>query len=364
MQRLSIGMATCLIAFASAGRASAQESAYCAKVRARAASDAALLIAPAVRLEGVKLPSALQKGGTVDPSSTSESSGYQIRAGLTLSPLDMYKGFKVMDLADADCAQQHATVSAQELLQQSTFYGRLPALRKQREFLDASRARWETVATKTDARLEAKVTTLAEADDVHLRITGLERSREQVVGEIARLEATGVDGKRAALTELVHTIEATSAHYEDKASYIRTLDTWDVRLTGGYVPAAFGQNADYFGVIQLSYNLGGYWRNSAESRYVAARHDELKSARHESVDQLRSFREQMRTTANQAAREVAIVERRVAALSSSRTALASTDAPGAAHALALIELEVLAAESERVFLNALIEELMHLEEKS
>lgn len=363
VRRAAIATAVCFVALASTTRANAQESPYCAKVRARAAADAALLIAPSLRAEGIKLPSALQKGGTIDPASGS-GSGYQIRAGLTVSPLDMYKGFKVVDLADADCQQHQAVVTAQELLQQAVVYGRLPALRKQREFLDASRPRWETVASKTDARLEAKVTTLIEADDVHVRAISLERSREQIVGEIARFEASGIDAKRAMLSELVKNLESSSAKLEDKASHIRSLDTWEVRLTGGYVPAAFGQSSDFFGVVQVSYNVGGFWRNAAESRYVAARSEEVKTARYETVNQLLTFREQMKATASQATREVAIVDRRIAVLTSGRAALSATDAPGAAHALALIELETITAESDRVFLKALIEALSHLEEKS
>lgn len=360
--KASLAAIAALVALVFTTHAGAQETPYCAKVRARAAADAALLIAPMVRAEGIKLPSALQKGGTIDP--TGAGSGYQFRAGLTVSPLDVYRGFKVVDLADADCDQHNATTSAQELLQGAAFYGRLPALRKQQAFLDESRPRWEAAVAKAEARLEAKVTTLAEADDVRFRSTALERFREQIAGEVGRFEASGIDAKRAMVTELVRAVESASVRFEEKSSHIRSLDTWEVHLTGGYVPAAFGQNSDYFGVIQVSYNVGGFWRNAAESRYKAARQDEVKTARYETVNQLRLFREQMKATANQASRERAIVERRVATLTASQKALLSTDALGAAHALALIDLELVTAESDRVFLTALIEELSHLENKS
>lgn len=360
--KASLAAIAALAALVSTTHAGAQETPYCAKVRARAAGDAALLIAPMVRAEGIKLPSALQKGGTIDP--TGAGAGYQFRAGLTVSPLDVYRGFKVVDLAEADCDQHNATNKAQELLQGAAFYGRLPALRKQQAFLDESRSRWEAIVSKAEARLEAKVTTLAEADDVRFRSTAIERSREMIVGEIGRFEASGIDAKRAKLTDLVLDVESASARFEEKSSHIRSLDTWEVHLTGGYVPAAFSQNSDYFGVVQVSYNLGGFWRNAAESRYKAARQEEVKTARYETVNQLRLFRGQMKATAGQAAREVAIVDRRLATLLASQKALLSTDAPGAAHALGLIELEIITAESDRVFLQTLIEELSHLENKS
>ena len=47
-------------------QAARAEDPYCARARARAGSDSALLYAPTVRVEGVKLPSGLQKGGQLE----------------------------------------------------------------------------------------------------------------------------------------------------------------------------------------------------------------------------------------------------------------------------------------------------------
>src|SRR5262245_4883079 len=61
------------------------DDAYCRKVHARAASEAALLFAPTARAEGIKLPVALQKGASIDPLTAGGGSGYQLRAGMSLS---------------------------------------------------------------------------------------------------------------------------------------------------------------------------------------------------------------------------------------------------------------------------------------
>jgi hypothetical protein len=144
---------------------------------------------------------------------------------------------------------------------------------------------------------------------------------------------------------------------------VRVLDSWSVHFTAGYIPPFFGaDHSDYYGMVQLSHNLGGAWRNAAETRYLDAREDELKSARPELVSRIASFRANLRATVTQAQRELAVLESRVSALNAGRAALETSDALKAAHALALIELELIAADSERAYLIELIAELRTLEE--
>jgi len=70
--------------------AMADDTPYCRKVRARAASDAALLIAPSLRLDGLKLPTAFQTGANpIDPVAVGRE--YQVRGGVSVSPIDIYK---------------------------------------------------------------------------------------------------------------------------------------------------------------------------------------------------------------------------------------------------------------------------------
>ena len=79
--------------------------------------------------------------------------------------------------------------------------------------------------------------------------------------------------------------------YEKKVSHVRSLDTWSVRLTAGYIPPFFGSDrADTFGLVQLTHNLGGAWRSAAEGRHLAAREDELKSSRYELTSRIGAFR--------------------------------------------------------------------------
>ena len=344
-------------AVASASPARADDGAYCRRVQARAASDAALLFAPSLEAQGVKFPAS----GTVDAGVTT-GSGYQFRAGISWSPLDAYKGTRVVRVGEADCARQEATVAAQELLERGLDLARYPAAKRQRDVLQARRASWEAIVAKADQRLAANITTLVETDDVRVRIAVLERISAQVEGDIERIEGTGIDAYRGTLGNLVKTIDSTTMRYEREISHLRTVDAWSVRVTAGYVPEAFGAKSDVFGVVQVAYNVGGIWRNGAESRYLDARAEELKRSRTELQERLRVFRAHVKSAAKQAKRELATVEARTATLTAARTSLASSEAPAAPHQLAIVDLELVAAESNRTFLGTYLAELSRLEE--
>lgn len=362
VRRAAIATAACVVALASSTRASAQESRYCAKVRARAAADSALLIAPSLRVEGIKLPSALQSKGGLDATAQT-GANYQLRAGGTVSLINVYKGFRVVAVADADCGQHEATVTAQELLAQAPDLGRLGALRTQGQFLDARQSAWEAIATKTSERFAVQAVTLLNVEDVRSRASLIARHRAQIGGEIARIEATGLEGHRGQISALIKAIETSSMKYEREVSHVRSLDAWDVNLTGGYVPPILNsERSDFFAVVQVSYNLGGPWHTSAEGRYLRARDEELKTARYEVQRQLRLFRDQVKGAVVAAKQELAIVDKNLAALRGDHTGLEGSEAPMAVYATAMLELELISVEADQVFLAAYIRELSHVEE--
>ena len=340
---------------ATSSAAKADDSPYCRKVRAHAAGDAALLVAPTLQAQGVRFPN----NGVADAGVTT-GTGYQVRAALSWSPLDFYKGFRVIRMGDADCERQEAVVTAQQVLLYGEDYGRLPAYRKQGEFLAARRGAWNAIVAKNDERLEARVTSLLDANEVRGRAAELDLKVAQVGGNIGRLEARGVDDYRGMLSSLMSAVEDTSMRYEREASHLRSLDAWQLSVTGGVTPLY--KPLDYYGVVQIGFNLGAFSRNGSETRYLDARAEELRKARYELREQLRRFRQQVRVTSAQAAREVQIVDSKVASLAGARQSLEHSEATNAPHAMAVIDLELMSAESERVFLTALVSELSRLEE--
>ena len=300
-------------------------------MRARAAADASLLVAPRVLVEGIKAPSPLQSGGKLDPASP--NSGYQVRAGATFSPLNFYKGLRVKEVGEADCEQHEVAMTAQQLLIHAPDLGRLAALREQAVYLDSQRAKWESIAPRTAERFAARTVTLLELEDV-----------------------------RGSIPELIRRVREKSMAFEREASHVRSLDAWTLNVTGGYMPPVYGAgSSDVFGVVQLGYSLGGPWHDSNESRYLSARDEELQKERQELGRQLEVLRENVKVTNGEATRELEITAKRVGELSELRTLLSTSEAPNAANNLDHIELELISAQADRVFLTGLIRELSRLE---
>jgi hypothetical protein len=339
------------------GIASADESSYCRKVHARARGDAALLFAPSLQAQAIKFP----QNGTTDLGVTT-GTGYQFRAALQLSLLDVYKGFRVLRAADFDCRQHDAVERAHELALEADDLARLGALRRQAALLDARRADWEKHVAAADERLARQLTTRLEAEELRRHAAELSRKREQVAGEIARLQARRLEAPGASPASLAAAVDRTALRYEREASHLRTLDAWSLTVTGGVIP--IGNSVDYFGIVQLGFNLGGLVRYPAESAYLAARADEIRHARYETVDEVNRLRAQLEAALVQSRRERAIVDQQHGSLWAIARALDHTDAPNAAHARALVELQLISVESERVLLAALGDEISHLLEEN
>lgn len=352
-----LAAACCLGALVSATPASAdgpEGSAYCKKVRARAASDAALLYAPTLQAQGLKFP----RNGTID-SGVTVGEGYQLRAALSISPLDIYKGVRVERVGEADCQYHEVIVSARELLAQASDHGRLPALRKQVDFLDARRPEWEAILAKSEERVAAHVGSLRDAAEVRARVAALVRAREQHAGEAERLAARGVETFHGSLPALVAAAEREAMRLEREISHVRSLAPWDVRVSGGVIP--HDRPVDWFGMVIVGFNLGAFSRNAAEGRYLDARAEELRAARYELRDQVARFHAEVKGALAQARRELAIVERHASVLAADKEALESAEGINTAHALALVALDRIFVESERVFLTTFIAELARLE---
>jgi hypothetical protein len=352
--------AAAVAACATSASAHAEDSAYCRKVRARAAADAALLVAPRVQAEGIKAPSPLQAGGKLDPASP--TSGYQVRVGASFSPLNFYKGIRVKEVSNADCEQHETALTAQQFLVHAQDLGLLVAFREQAAYLDTQRTVVETIPSRMAERFATRSVTLNELEEVRAESATLARQRAHVAGEIARIEATGIADYRGSIAELARRIHDKTMTLEREASHVRSIDAWMVNITGGYMPPIYGPGtSDFFGVVQVGYNLGGSWQSANEARYLAARGEELQTERYELGRQLELVRSSVKVASTEAAHELDIMAKRVAELTEVRDLLQSSEASTSIHKLDRIELELIAAQSDRVFLAAFVRELSRLE---
>jgi hypothetical protein len=338
--------ALALLFFATATPARADEAPYCRKAHARAASDAALLMAPRFVLQGIRFPST----GQLDIGLTT-GTGYQARAALTFSPLDLYRGLRVLRVGDADCLQHETSGGIERILAQGTDAARLVALREQVTFLNQHREEWRAVRSRAEERLSARVVTLVEFDEVRRQADALEHKLVETHGEASEIEARRPDPPRGSLGALAREYAERSLAAEREIWSLRALDAWQVQLTGGVIPI---RPVDWYGVAEVSFNLGGLVRPQHEDAYMAAKTDELRDARYELGARLRDFRNQVAAAVEQARRDLEVADRQVVFLENTRVALEKSDAQSVAQARDVVTIEELSVQSDAVFLRALV----------
>jgi hypothetical protein len=348
----SLGLTLAVVLFAPGLRAVADEPAYCVKVRARATADAALLIAPRVQAEGIRFPYAISP---IDVGPGTDSR-FQLRFGLSFSPLDAWRGVRVQSAAEADCELHKVSERLRERVLEAPRERALPALKAQLTYLEAHRAEWQKLLSRAGERLKAGVLTALELQEVRRLVGLLERKRELVRGEAARVALHAPREPGPSLSELSRQYVDRSVQLEREAAGIRAFDAWGVKLRGGIIPLP-GQPIDWFGLVEVSYSLGAFWHGSNEARYLEARGAELREARYELPQRAAELRELTRAEAEQARLELEAVESDLSSITATEALLRDSDAPNAHQARALLSLERYLVEADQIFLRTLTEAL-------
>ena len=323
-------------------------SAYCRTARARAASDAALLMTPSLVVQGIRFPT---NNSVLTDTGPTAGRGYQVRAGLSFSPLDFYRGLRTMKVGDSDCSRHDASEKVDEGLAHGADGARLTALREQTVYLDAHRSDWQALRVKAEERLAARVITLIDIDDLRRYSDDLERKFVDVHGEVNQLLAQGTTRDAVPLGTLADQYARETVHFERETSTLRSLEPWQLQLTGGVIPES---PVDWYGIAQLSLNFGTFARNRQEGLFVDARVDELRHASYEVDTKVREYRERVVASLGQARGELAVVDRELSFVTTTRAALERSDAQNIANARDTLAIEEFSAESDRVFLRAWI----------
>lgn len=329
-----------------AGTARGDDSPYCRKVRARAASEAALLMSPEVHVQAIRFP----ENGRID-SGAIVGTDRQVRAGLSFSPIDFYKGLGVMRVGEADCARHESSEALDQLLTPASDGARLVALRQQAEFLGSHRSEWQALAAKAEERYAARVITLAELDQLRWRTNVLEHRLIEVEGEARRLQARNPEVPALPGDLLAQQLYDRSVELEKEESHLRTLDAWDLRLSGGVIPRV--GPVDWYGLVEVRFKPGALVRNHQEARYLEARADELRSARYEPQARVRRHQDEVRAVREQARRDLELTDHQLSTLASSRGLLQDSTAPSGVHTRDALKLEELSMQADRVFLFGL-----------
>jgi hypothetical protein len=355
--RLARAILPCAALLTATGVARAQESAYCAKVRALAVSGASLQVVPRLFVQEIRFP----RSGLVDVGTT-VGIGWQTRIGASYSLVDLYKGLVASRLADADCAEHSASRALRDFLDFAGDLARRAALEAQAAFLREHRDEWRALVDRSAQRLAERIITVADFNVLSGYVYTLEEKLVQAEGEASRIER----GTRPVAAEppgvLAERLVAASMEKERQASRSRAAEAWHFQVTGAVIPASQGP-VDWYGFAEIGYSPGGVALYGAEKRYLEARSEELRTARYEMIDELRRFRAQADASLAEAKQELALVERNVALLSNARSLLEGSEASAASYSRDLITAELLAAESDRIFFTTLSGKLIAITEE-
>ncbi len=329
--------------------ARADDSAYCRKTQARAASDASPLFAPTVGVQGIRFP----RSGQVDIGST-VGNGYQARGFVSLSVTDLLKGIRVLDVGRADCAQHEALVVLNEFLTSAKEHAELLSFRALSKFLVERRDQWRTLADRATARLERNVITLVEFNEIQKRVDVLEHKAVMAEGEVTKIEAHEPRVPEPSLNSLELQYRDKALKYEGEISRLRKLQPWGFKLTGGVTAAT---QADWYGLAEISFNLGGISRYGQEASYLSARADEIRRARYEPSESVRRFRAEVAAIVERAEKDLQVLERTAKLLGNARSLLEQSETGSASHARDVLTIEQLEIAADAVYLHTLIRSL-------
>jgi hypothetical protein len=344
--------------------AHADESAYCRKVKARAAADSTLLMAPRLSAEALHFPASSRP--SLARESGSGGPGLELRAGLSYSPVDAVRGKLLTSIGEADCQYHDAATRIDDVLLQATDRPELAAHRAEAEHLAARRPDWQRTLEDAEGALAAGLLTLSELHDLRRSTRDLDERWLEAQLEVARLEAR-LDGQREPRTFLQGRPQALSRSYlerggelEQAVSKLRAFDPWTLQLTGGVATLSDEQRPAWFGFAELSYNLGGLFRGASEASYQRARDEELRQAPYERTSKLAAFRKLVDAETTNARRRLENTEAELSYLQQALGAFDGVDAASAAQGRTKLLIEQISVETDAVFLRTKLRELVSL----
>jgi TolA-binding protein len=352
-------LATTLLVPAAAGAA---DSAYCRRVRAEAASEAARLLSPRVVAQGLRFPQNLT-GLPLSGADGTGGSPFQARAGLALEPLEIVKGVELLRISDFECEAHEARTELELFVENAEGAARLPALRAQVEYLKGQQAKWQQLLGVQEQSFKQHVITVFELNQVRTKAMALDRRLAQAEGEAERLTARGYQRADKPVSQVVERWIDQTVRADSARMGVRGLSFWNFRFTGGVV--ASQQAPDWYAMAEFSVHFGVLMQDHFDKKALTARQEELRTERSGEQHRVTELQEHLAILKRQTQRELELVQGQLDSLGNVRGSLEKAESPNAAWAAALLACDELLAEAERAYLATLARELSTLlEEKT
>lgn len=336
-----------------AGATAQTSSPYCRRVRAEAESRAFLLFSPRLAVQALHVPLVGGTGGVA----LEQGQAWQARAALSFSPMDQARGALVLDQASAECERRAAGEEIQRTLAGGAGLGRLRALREQVAYLESARPGIDELLAQAERARAEQLITMHQLNDVRLRANAIDRHVQSLRAEIDRLAQDEED--RAASDRPIRAqlddYERRSIDLARAESDLRRLNPWQLNVTAGIVPLS---TVDWFGAVELSYNLGGIAQAFAEDETIAARVDELREADYEVRGAVERFERSIRASTAELRDALQLLDAQARLLDEQRDLLTRTgqETAEAQQSLRMVEMNRIELEGDRVYRRTLLSE--------
>lgn len=244
------------------------EPGWCEFVRSVADAEAAVLLAPEVFVSAgaVNAGEADGTGGAPLGAPT-----LRLTAGLGYDVVDAWRGITLRRRAEAECRRYKALSALQTALQAGPGLGAEPALAARLSVLDAALPEGDRLLAALRVDLQEGRATVEELNALQLRLDQLRALASETTRERERLTRLPAPPAHP-LSGLLQELRAADDEVERISGRLRRTAAWDIRLRGGYDELIdVKQDLPLFGMLTVSYNLGGWAQPVANARARRAR---------------------------------------------------------------------------------------------
>jgi len=337
---------------ATAGRATAEappaRAATCARLRAEARAEAALLYAPRVQLDGARTPIVV----TADDPTATPADGLQARLALALSPVDALRGRAIERVASADCAREQLAGQLEAVLVLGDRHGELAATRAELAYLEAHIGEVDAMVADVLARFERQRATALEVDELRGRRAGLRRRIAELHhGQALLEELDGDSAPPADLAALAAAHDAAAVQADRRRADVRALQAWRLDVRAGVAAA---DRPDWFATVELGYSFGRPWQRAADRRAIHARARELADDPRSVSVRVARLQAAMRRSVRVLADELRQLDAEAEQLRADHARVAHLDSDAARQLAARLTLERIELEARRTSIATLL----------
>jgi hypothetical protein len=338
---------TAVLLVASTARADPQ--ATCDRLAAEARSQADVLDAPSIDLQGAHVPVVT----ATDPTLPATGS-LQGRVSLAWSPSDLWRGVQLERVADADCKRAKTADKLDRVLAVGDRYGEVAAARAELQYLADHMKDVDALVADAEARFEHQRATAVELDELRERRTALAlqiAERKETLATLEQLD--GPEQSVGDLSTLVPAYRDSAVELEREQGKLREIAPWRVNLSGG---VAESDQTDWFAVVEVSYSVGGLWQHGAEDRAAEARRREVSHDVHDASVRVDMLRKAMHASQLALTEELGAVDQMLEKLHQDLARVGALDeANDATHQLrARYTIQAIQLEARRAAITALV----------